>query len=159
MNILFTIAFFTLFLHNSLAQAVSGNGLIVNTEQGPVSGTFVAPTVRQFLGVPFAFAQRWEAPVKPSTRSSVFKATQFSDSCVQAISVANAQLGELLGGGGLNVSESENCLTVNIWTPSINRKQKTAVLLWVYGGDFQLGTVSGRHQHSHLTAYLLAIVK
>ena len=139
----FVIFFSVLILHASSAQIIStsSGGLSIKTEQGLVSGTSISSGVRQFLGVPFASAKRWEAPSKPS-RFSSFRATAFSDSCVQAISPANAIFSQLLGGGGVNVSESEDCLSVNIWAPSLDRKQKTAVLLWVYGGDFQLGTVS-----------------
>jgi len=38
------------------------------------------------------------------------------------------------------VTESENCLSINIWAPSIKRKQNVAVLFWIYGGGFVFGT-------------------
>ena len=117
------------------------DGLTVLTQQGLVSGTFSSPTVRQFLGVPFARGGRWEAPLLPPVRNQVFKAISFGDSCVQELSPGNAEFLVLAGGLGLNTTESENCLTVNIWSPSIQRKQKTAVLLWIYGGSAVFGTV------------------
>lgn len=120
-----------------------GNGLVVTTQEGPVAGTLVLPTVRQFLGIPFAFAGRWQAPVKPPNRGlRVFEATSFGDTCVQSLTPANLEFLLLTGGEGINVTESENCFTVNVWAPAVQRKQGTAVLLWIYGGGFQFGSVS-----------------
>ncbi|KDR75551.1 hypothetical protein GALMADRAFT_68919 [Galerina marginata CBS 339.88] len=117
-----------------------GNGLLVETQQGLASGTFASPTVRQFLGIPYASAQRWEAPVKPPKRTAVLSASSFSDTCVQSLTPGALEFLVLAGGQGINIPESENCLTVNIWAPSVTRKQNTAVLLWVYGGSFQFGS-------------------
>ena len=133
---------FTLPILLALSARAQLDSLTVNTQQGPVSGTLSAPTVRQFLGVPFARAGRWEAPQLPAIRKNVFKATAFGDSCVQELSPSNVEFLELAGGLGINTTESENCLTVNIWSPSVKRKQKTAVLLWIYGGGTVFGTVS-----------------
>ncbi|KAF9562984.1 carboxylesterase [Agrocybe pediades] len=115
-------------------------GTLVTTEEGVVAGTLVLPTVRQFLGIPFASAGRWEAPSKPAKRSSILKADKFSDTCLQLKTPGNLEFLKLAGGQGIDIPESENCLTVNIWAPSTSRKQKTAVLLWIYGGAFQFGS-------------------
>ncbi|KIJ50898.1 hypothetical protein M422DRAFT_158875, partial [Sphaerobolus stellatus SS14] len=40
----------------------------------------------------------------------------------------------------VQVPESEACLSLNIWAPSTNRKQSTAVMIWIYGGAFTFGT-------------------
>lgn len=121
---------------------VSAQGLIVPTAQGPVAGTLVVPTVRQFLGVPFASAKRWQAPQLPPIRSGVFEATSFGDSCPQDLNPSVLEFITLANAGGVNVTSSENCLSVNIWAPSTNRKQQTAVMIWIYGGAFTFGTVS-----------------
>ncbi|KAF8161402.1 carboxylesterase [Crassisporium funariophilum] len=136
-NLLFAATFFSCVF--GLDDAL-GNGLLVNTQQGLVSGSLITPTVRQFLGIPFATAKRWEAPAKPPLHLSVFQANNFSDTCVQSLTPGNLEFLVLTGGQGINIPESENCLSVNIWSPSVSRKQKTAVLLWVYGGAFQFGT-------------------
>uniref|UniRef100_A0A8H7Y5M7 Carboxylic ester hydrolase n=1 Tax=Psilocybe cubensis TaxID=181762 RepID=A0A8H7Y5M7_PSICU len=96
--------------------------------------------VRQFLGVPYASAGRWEAPTLPLNRTTIFKATKFSDACVQNLAPSNLEFLKLSGGQGIGIPESEDCLTANIWVPSLNRKQKTAVLIWIHGGGFQWGT-------------------
>ena len=134
----FVVLFLATFLHRVSAQG----GLTVQTAQGPVAGTLVVPTVRQFLGVPFASAERWQAPQLPPVRSSVFEATSFGDSCPQDFNPSVLEFITLANAGGVNVSSSENCLSVNIWAPSTNRQQKTAVMIWIYGGSFTFGTVS-----------------
>ncbi|KAG6820833.1 hypothetical protein H0H93_011127 [Arthromyces matolae] len=118
------------------------DGLQVQTPQGPVVGTSVNSNVRQFLGIPFATAGRWEAPQLPPHRSKTFSATKFGDSCVQSFTPSAVEFLRLAGADNstIFVPESENCLTVNIWAPSLQRKQNAAVLLWVYGGAFQFGT-------------------
>ncbi|EKM81264.1 hypothetical protein AGABI1DRAFT_112934 [Agaricus bisporus var. burnettii JB137-S8] len=116
------------------------SGLRVQTQQGEVLGSFVTPTVRQFLGIPYAVADRWEAPNIPPRREELFKADRFGDSCIQMNSAANLEFLNLTGSPPLNVTESENCMSVNVWSPSIDRKQRTAVMIWIYGGGFQFGT-------------------
>ncbi|KAF9002936.1 carboxylesterase [Cyathus striatus] len=106
------------------------------------NGLIVHPTVRQFLGVPYATAKRWQAPTTPPVRNATFQARNFGDTCVQQLSnltITFLQLGGL--GNDIIVPESENCLSVNIWAPAVSRKQRTAVMLWVYGGGFAWGSV------------------
>ena len=128
----------------ALSVSAQLNGLTVSTQQGLVFGTFSSPNVRQFLGIPYATAGRWQAPCLPPQRKEVFKATSFGDSCVQELSPANTntEILVLANNLGLGTTESEDCLTINIWSPSVQRKQKTAVLFWIYGGSTVIGTVS-----------------
>jgi Carboxylesterase family len=119
--------------------AHTDKGLVVHTTQGDVIGTLVSPTVRRFLGIPYAVANRWEAPQSSPLRSAPFNASTFGDSCPQALNPAN-----FLTPPGPSVSESEDCLNINIWAPSTRRKQRTAVMIWIYGGGFQFGTVCCR---------------
>ncbi|KAF5322551.1 hypothetical protein D9619_001575 [Psilocybe cf. subviscida] len=131
---------FLLAVLSSYGSAQAKNGLTVSTAQGKVAGSLVTPTVRQFLGIPYATARRWQAPQLPPKRSGTFNATSFSNTCVQSLTPGNVEFQKLAGGLGLDTPAGEDCLTVNIWAPSVSRKQKTAVLLWVFGGSFQFGT-------------------
>lgn len=126
----------------AFGNAQSTNGLTIQTQQGAVTGSLVLPTVRRFLGVPYATAGRWQPPASPPLRSVAFNATQFADSCVQNLGPASAEFLTLTGAGLAPIPESDNCLNLNIWAPSTERKQSTAVLVWIYGGSFQFGTVS-----------------
>jgi len=122
--------------------AFSAAQLLVHTQQGDVLGTLTGLNVRQFLGIPYATAGRWTAPKLPPSRVTPFLADRFGDSCIQMNSPANVEFLKLTGGVIGNVTESEDCLSINIWAPSIFRKQNTAVMVWIYGGGFEFGTVS-----------------
>ncbi|KAF4620391.1 hypothetical protein D9613_000964 [Agrocybe pediades] len=128
----------SLFILQTSAQR--DTGLTVNTQQGPVIGTLATPTVRRFLGIPFATAKRWQAPRLPPVRRAAFIANKFGNSCFQDLNPPNVEYLKLSNTQGINVSESEDCMSINIWTPSIERKQKTAVMVWIYGGAFTFGT-------------------
>ena len=39
-------------------------------------------------------------------------------------------------------SSSEDCLTLNIWTPAHARNEKLPVMVWIHGGGFQVGAGS-----------------
>lgn len=125
----------------AFSNAQGTTGLTAQTQQGAVIGSLVLPTVRRFLGVPYASAGRWQPPTAPPTRIAALNATQFGDSCVQNLDASTAEFLTLSGAGTTPIPESDNCLNLNIWAPSVGRKQGTAVLLWIYGGGFQFGTV------------------
>jgi carboxylesterase type B len=125
---------------SSLFATTTATGLTVTTAQGAVAGSLVLPRVRQWLGIPFATAGRWEAPTTPPVRTSTLTTTAYGKSCYQLTTLTTdyylqfAHQDEAL-------TEGEDCLTLNIWAPSISRPQNTAVLIWIYGGGFQFGAV------------------
>ncbi|KAF5354819.1 hypothetical protein D9756_005708 [Leucocoprinus leucothites] len=128
------------FFSTTIWVACAAAQLLVHTQQGDVLGTLAGPNVRQFLGVPYATADRWSAPKPPPRRVAPLLANKFGDSCIQNNGPANIEFLKLTGSVVPNATESENCFTVNIWAPSLFRKQKTAVMVWIYGGGFDFGT-------------------
>lgn len=137
-----TLITIILYFGSLLSHSFIDDGrLEVDTAQGVVRGTHVEPNVREFLGIPYAIAGRWEAPKDPPSRSKPFDATSFGDSCIQALDSFWLVFLDLIKAGGTDVPESEDCLNLNIWAPSAWRKQNTAVMIWVYGGGFSTGTV------------------
>ncbi|PFH49723.1 hypothetical protein AMATHDRAFT_147073 [Amanita thiersii Skay4041] len=123
-----------------LEAGQTGDGLHVHTRQGDVVGTLVLPTVRQFLGIPYAVSRRWEPPRLPPVRTKSFNASSFGDSCPQDLNAIALKFLELTGLPTMEVVESEECQSVNIWAPSVGRPQKTAVMIWIHGGSFTFGT-------------------
>ncbi|TFK26288.1 carboxylesterase [Coprinopsis marcescibilis] len=119
--------------------SVESDGLHVKTRLGPVSGSRPIPGVLQWLGIPYAVAGRWEAPRFPESFRSTFPAASFGDACPQLINpiVANYLV---LSHQNDSIRESEDCLTLNIWTPSRRNVRNTPVLIWIHGGGFQFGT-------------------
>ena len=128
------------------STALSRSDLVIQTTEGPVQGISLASGVRQFLGIPFAAttggANRWKDPKPPSPFPSgtTFQATAFGPSCFQNLNIPNELFLETVNQAGPLV-QSENCLNLNIWTPPTSRPQKTAVMIWIYGGSLEFGSV------------------
>jgi len=113
-------------------SAAISEGLEVTTTEGAVRGA-LRDGVRAFLGLPYATPPvgdlRWTAPRPPAKWSGVRDATERGPACVQ----------NGLTGGMYDPSTSEDCLTVNVWTPEVVR-QPLPVMVWIHGGGFLLGT-------------------
>ncbi|TFK66034.1 carboxylesterase [Pluteus cervinus] len=122
-------------------DASSSSGLTVSTKQGDVVGSLVSSQVRRWLGIPYAIGNRWEPPQPAPTRQSPLQANKFGDTCIQQIPPSLEWFQKFIGLFD-DVTESEDCLYINIWSPAVNRKQKTAVLIWIYGGSYETGTSS-----------------
>ncbi|WP_405166788.1 carboxylesterase family protein [Nocardia sp. NBC_01499] len=102
---------------------------VVQTRTGPVRGVVTAD-VRTFSGIPFAAAPvgelRWKPPVAPAMWSKERDATKPGAQCPQT-DATGRQVG------------NEDCLFLNVWTPSTAAAQQRPVLVWIYGGAFESG--------------------
>ena len=113
-------------------------GVIVETRYGRVQGT-TDGTVCVWKGIPFARppvgALRFRPPQPPEPWSGVRDATRFGPAAVQPDDRLVAQL---TGGGSL--PQSEDCLFLNIWSPSPQGRRP--VLVWIHGGAYLTGSGS-----------------
>lgn len=109
------------------AYAGSAKPAIVKTESGLVSGA--GTDIRVYKGIPYAAAPvgplRWQPPAPPVRWSDVRAATEFGPACPQT-SVIAMKLPKL----------SEDCLTLNIWTPAKSGHDRLPVMVSIHGGGF-----------------------
>jgi len=102
-------------------------------EGGLISGE-TAEDIRVYRGIPYAAPPvgdfRWKPPQSVKPWEGVLHASNFGPACIQPKSPAR----ELKLPG-----ESEDCLTLNIWTPE-NSGESLPVMVWIHGGAFRLGS-------------------
>lgn len=101
---------------------------VVNTQSGPVQGVAANNTLT-FKGIPYAAPPvgelRWRLPQPAIPWTDVRPADQFGPVCPQ--SSPNADV-------AASVPQSEDCLTLNVWTPDANPNAKHPVMVWIHGG-------------------------
>src|SRR5262245_27698503 len=116
-------------------QAANSLPTVVHTQSGPVRGS--GTDVRVFKGIPYAAPpvgdRRWRPPAPAEPWTDVRETTQFGPRCPQT---APARAG--LAGG----PTSEDCLTLNLWTPAKSGDDRLAVMVWIHGGGFAAGSVT-----------------
>lgn len=124
-----------------------------------ILGGFVNPSipdVRQFLGIPFALAptgsRRWLPPSKFLSNDLV-NASNIGPACPQLTVVGSGQPFNISVYSSLagNQTEffppddfSEDCLTLNIWTPR-NPREPLPVIVWFFGGGFTQGGTNSQY--------------
>ena len=94
----------------------------------------------EFRGVRFATAERFKPPVPVTSWFGVYDATSYGAQCPQSSSM----LERALGGGSL--AASEDCLSLNVFTPACDDRARP-VVVWIHGGAFTTGTGSTPWYH------------
>ncbi|HEY7431495.1 MAG TPA: carboxylesterase family protein [Streptosporangiaceae bacterium] len=116
------------------ASTLGGHGAaagpVVGTTNGAVRGV-ASGAVDEFLGIPYAAppvgALRWRPPQPAARWRGVRDATRFAPHCPQQASPFG------------QASTSEDCLYLNVFTPSHRQGGPHPVMVWIHGGALVTG--------------------
>ncbi len=112
----------------------------ISNRYGTFSGAKYNNHVDEFLGIQYARAERFEAPVDIEKYTEIVEAKSFGAQCPQVPGFME----EILKTKELPTSEE--CLYLNIWRPS-EVKSPLPVLFWIHGGAYTNGTAATSWYH------------
>ncbi|MGC2297899.1 MAG: carboxylesterase family protein [Acidobacteriaceae bacterium] len=129
--------------------------LTIKTDKGKIHGKLSDDgQVRAFLGVPYSAPPvgllRWKPPQASIKWSGVRETTSFGFRCMQPDIFHDMHFRDS--------GESEDCLTLNVWTPAKDKHAKLPVMVWIYGGGFVAGATSEPRQDGEHLAHKGVVV-
>jgi len=136
-----------------LAAVQASAAPLVTLVEGRLSGS-VQDGVSAFRAIPYAAppvgALRWRAPAPAKHWAGVRDAAAFGPVCAQApVNWAGHDLDRT----------SEDCLTLNVWTPRLARSARLPVMVWFHGGGYTGGAGSqSTYEGTHLAQQGVVIV-
>ena len=91
--------------------------------------------VNSFKGIPYAQPPvgelRWVPPQPPESWDGVRSATEYAPHCAQIDpGILWFELDDF----------SEDCLTLNVWSPAVEQNAKLPVMVWIHGGGYSNGS-------------------
>ena len=122
------------------AQLITGkNVAVTNTIAGKVRG-YISNTIYVFKGIPYAEANRFEAPRKTKPWQDVRSSMTYGPVAPLIDPPSSVQdESEFVFQHDWGYT-NENCLVLNVWSPAINDGKKRPVMFWIHGGGFTAGS-------------------
>jgi para-nitrobenzyl esterase len=126
------------------AWAVGPSEPVVDTTFGKIRGATL-DGISGFKGIPYgastAGANRFMPPQKPAPWGGVREALDWAGHAPQAFAGRRRPEVSRLSGTPDTVPVSEDCLTINLWTPGLDTG-KRPVMVWFHGGGFSYGSAN-----------------
>ncbi len=112
---------------------------VIETSGGWISGRR-NQEIYEFLGIPYGTAERFQPP-KAAVWEGIYDCCKYGECAVQP-----NFLGVWPENKKLEITGSNDCLNLNVWTHSIDAEKRQPVVIYVHGGAFQTGknSVPGR---------------
>ena len=128
---------------------------IVKTDKGKVEGLLTTDgKVAAFKGIPYALPPvgnlRWQPPQPAAKWKGTRVAKDFGSHCIQSHGYPDMVFHD--------PGPSEDCLTLNVWTPVGAKHGSLPVMVWVYGGGFSSGGTSEARQDGQFLAHRDVVV-
>ena len=123
-----------------VGQIQTGEAVAVtDTESGKVRG-FIRNGIFTYKGIPYATAERFEAPQKVEPWEGVRSSMTWGPVALLETPTTSVQdEGEFIFDHDWGYA-SEDCLVLNVWTPGISDGKKRPVMFWIHGGGFTFGS-------------------
>ena len=120
---------------------VGDNIAVANTQYGKVRG-FILRGIHTFLGIPYGAdtsgSNRFMPPQKPTPWNETRPAVWWGNAAPQIMDNRYAnQYASFVDHWNYD-DVSEDCLRINVWTPTLDQK-KRPVILWLHGGGYTNG--------------------
>jgi len=111
---------------------------VTNTGSGKVKG-YIHDGIFTYKGIPYAKADRFMAPEKPTPWKDVRSSMAYGPVCPTDPTTTVNDAFEFAFNHDLGWS-NEHCQVLNVWTRNLNDGKKRPVMVWFHGGGFTAGS-------------------
>src|SRR5271165_414750 len=121
------------------AAALGAPEVVVETSAGKIRGLEQHGALA-FKGIPYGAPSggnsRFMPPGKPQPWTGVRDAFELGLRCPQSPSTLIPEIAAV----DSKEAAGEDCLVLNVWTPSTSRARKRPVMVWLHGGGYSSGS-------------------